>query len=222
MKERTITKLGLLCSLTGLVSLYVTAAQLRPTVTPIAKLNDDFVGTRVMVTGEVIGLREHRDGHLFLKLKDESGGVISVPVFARVYSKLSEPIELLDVVQVTGEVGKYRDELQIVPNKASDLRVVHTSTARLPAIGKDNLGDLVKIQAPIVEREIVGTGSLILTLREDGSQLPVFVPASVVRNGFPDVHVGYVVRVAGYLQLYNDELELRLTDPAHIRVLEAA
>lgn len=222
MKERAITRLGLLCSLTGLVSLYVTAAQLRPAVTPIARLNDEFIGTKVMISGEVVGLREHRDGHLFLKVKDESGGVISVPVFARVRSKLNESIELLDVVQVTGEVGKYRDELQVVPNKASDLRIVHTPTARLSTIGKDDLGELVKIQAPVVEREIVGKGSLVLTLREDGSQLPVFVPASIVRDGFPEVHVGYVIRVGGYLQLYNDELELKLMNPAHIRVIEAA
>jgi hypothetical protein len=36
------------------------------------------------------------------------------------------------------------------------------------------------------------------------------------------VHVGYVIRVGGYLQLYNDELELKLMDLAHIRVVEAA
>ena len=212
----------MLCSLTGLAALYIAAANTRPTVTAIAMLNDDFIGTKVMISGRLIDLYEHIDGHLFMKLKDDSGGVISVPVFASVRSQLNEPIELLDVVQVTGLVKEYQDELEVIPDKASDLRIVHVPATRISSLSENQIGELVKVEGVVAERAIVGKGSLILTLRDDGGQLPVFVPASVVKDGFPEVHVGYTVRVDGWLQLYNDDMELQLNDASNIRIIEAA
>jgi len=217
-----VTRLSLLCSLTGLAALYVAAANTRPAVTAIASLNDDFIGTKVVISGRLIDLREHIDGHLFMKLKDDSGGVISVPVFASVRSQLKEPIELLDVVQVTGSVKKYQDELEVIPDKASDLRIVHVPATRISSLSENQIGELVKVEGVVAERAIVGKGSLILMLRDDGGQLPVFVPASVVKDGFPEVHVGYTVRVDGWLQLYNDNMELQLKDASNIRIIEAA
>jgi len=222
MSEKVVTRLSLLCSLTGLAALYIAAANTRPTVTAIARLNDDFIGTKVMISGRLIDLREHIDGHLFMKLKDDSGGVISVPVFASVRSQLNEPIELLDVVQVTGLVKEYQDELEVIPDKASDLRIVHAPATRISSLSENQIGELVKVEGVVAERAIVGKGSMILTLRDDGGQLPVFVPASVVKDGFPEVHVGYTVRVDGWLQLYNDNLELQLKDASNIRIIEAA
>jgi len=222
MSEKVVTRLSLLCSLTGLAALYIAAANTRPTVTAIARLNDDFIGTKVMISGRLIDLYEHIDGHLFMKLKDDSGGVISVPVFASVRSQLNEPIELLDVVQVTGLVKEYQDELEVIPDKASDLRIVHAPATRISSLTENQIGELVKVEGVVAERAIVGKGSLILTLRDDGGQLPVFVPASVVKDGFPEVHVGYTVRVDGWLQLYNDNLELQLKDASNIRIIEAA
>jgi len=222
MSEKVVTRLSLLCSLTGLAALYIAAANTRPTVTAIARLNDDFIGTKVMISGRLIDLREHIDGHLFMKLNDDSGGVISVPVFASVRSQLKESIELLDVVQVTGLVKEYQDELEVIPDKASDLRIVHAPATRISSLSENQIGELVKVEGVVAERAIVGKGSMILTLRDDGGQLPVFVPASVVKDGFPEVHVGYTVRVDGWLQLYNDNLELQLKDASNIRIIEAA
>lgn len=214
-------RLSLLCSLTGLAALYIAAANVRPAVTAIASLNNDFIGAKVMISGRLVDLYEHIDGHLFLKLRDDSGGVISVPVFSRVRSQLEEPVELLDFVQVTGEVKEYKGELEVIPDKASDLRIIHAPAARISSLSEEQLGELVKVEAVVAKREIVGSGSLILTLNEDGYQLPVFVPASVVRNGFPEVHVGHTVRIDGWLQLYNDQMELQLKNASHIRVIEA-
>jgi DNA/RNA endonuclease YhcR with UshA esterase domain len=222
MSEKVVTRLSLLCSLTGLAALYVAAAGTRPTITAIASLNDDFIGTKVTISGRVIDLREHIDGHLFTKLKDDSGGVISVPIFASVRSQLKEPIELLDVVQVTGLVKEYQDALEVIPDKAGDLRIVHAPATRISSLSENQVDELVKVEGVVADRAIVGSGSLILTLRDDGGQLPVFVPASVVKNGFPEVHVGYTVCVNGWLQLYNDNLELQLKDASNIRIIEAA
>ena len=221
MSEKVVMRLSLLCSLTGLAAIYIAAASARPAVTAISSLNSDFIGTKAVISGRVVDLYQHIDGHLFLKLRDDSGGVISVPIFAGVRSQLEEPIELLDSVQVAGVVKEYQGELEIIPDKASDLRIIHASATRISSLSEEQLGELVKVEALVAEREIVGSGSLILTLNEDGYQLPVFVPASVVRNGFPEVHVGQTVRIDGWLQLYNDQLELELKSADHIRVIGA-
>ncbi len=46
MDEKTMTKLSLLCSLTGLAAIYAVAMQVRPTMTPIASLDNEFVGLK--------------------------------------------------------------------------------------------------------------------------------------------------------------------------------
>jgi DNA/RNA endonuclease YhcR with UshA esterase domain len=222
MSERTIAKLSLLCSLTGLAALYFSATTTHPAITAIAKLNDDFTGTKVTISGRAIDLYNHANGHLFLTLKDDSGGTISVPVFASVRSQLTEPVELLDVIQVTGLVKEYQNELEVVPDKASDLRIVHAPPTRIASLGENQIGELVKVEGVISDKAIVGNGSMILTLSDGGCQLPVYIPASVIKNGLPEVHVGYTVVVDGLFQMYNDGMELQLNDVGNIRIIEAA
>jgi len=219
---KIITKMSLLCSIAGLAAIYVGAAQVRPSVTAISKLDNDFLGLKVIVSGQVVDLRES-NGHLFLTLKDDSGGLISVPIFSSIRSQIPESIELLDVVQATGVVKEYNGELEVLPEQAGDIVVVRSPCATISALSEDNLGALVKVCGVIAEREIVGKGNLILTLREDGDELPVFVSASMARNSnFPEVHVGYTVQATGWLQLYENELELQLKGASSIEVVEAA
>jgi len=217
-----ITKLGLLCSLAGLAAIYAGAIYVRPSVTPIARIDNEFLGLKVIISGQVVDLRES-NGHLFLKLQDNSGGVIAVPIFSSTRSQLGDSIELLDEVQVTGEVGLYRGELQVVPEEAGDIIIVHSPCMGVASIGADLLGEPIKVSGVVEKREIVGSGNIILTLAEDGGQLAVFVPASVARSEeFPEVHVGYTVQASGWLQMYENELELRITGASNIKVIEAA
>ena len=217
-----ITKLGLLCSLAGLAAIYAGAVYVRPSVTPIARIDNEFLGLKVIISGQVVDLRES-NGHLFLKLQDNSGGVISVPIFSSTRSQLGDSIELLDEVQVTGEVGMYRGKLQVVPEEAGDITIVHSPCMGVASISADLLGEPIRVIGVVEKREIVGSGNIILTLSEDGGQLAVFVPASVARSEqFPEVHVGYTVQASGWLQLYKNELELRITGASNIKVIEAA
>jgi DNA/RNA endonuclease YhcR with UshA esterase domain len=175
-----------------------------------------------MISGEVVDLRGHQDGHLFLKLRDQSGGVVSVPIFSRVRSELGESVELLDVVEVKGEVVLYRGELEVIPSGANDIRVIHTAPLSISALTEENAGIPVKVQGVIAEREVVGNGNLILTLREDGAELPVFIPRWIVEEGVPEAHVGDILRVDGWLQLYNGSLELKITSASNLHPVEAA
>jgi len=220
MDEKTLAKVSLVCSLTGLVAIYFAATSARPKVTPISSLDNSFIGLRVLISGQVIDYREHKNGHLFLKLQDSSGGVISVPIFSSTRAQLDESIELLDILEVTGEVVLYQSEFEVVPEVAKDVRVVHTAPVALSSLTEDNVGKAVKVQGTIVEREIVGGGNMVLTIQEDGGQLPVFISSWIVEDGLPEMHVGDTIRVDGWLQLYNGKLELKVLSASHLHVTE--
>ena len=222
MDDKTITRLGLICSLTGLAAIYAGALSTRPRITPIASLDNGFIGLKVVISGQVVDLRNHQDGHIFLKLRDDSEGVVSVPIFSGLQAELGESIELLDVMEVTGEVVLYQGDLEVVPDQVGDVKVVHTPPMKLSSLSEENAGIPVKVQGTIVEREIVGNGNIILTLREDGSQLPTFIPYWITDNGLPELHVGTTVRVDGWLQLYEGKLELKVVSASHVHLVEAA
>ena len=216
-----ITKLGLLCSLVGLAAIYAGAVYVRPSVTPIAKIDNEFIGLKVIISGQVVDLRES-NGHLFLTLQDNSGGAMAVPIFSSVRSQLGDSIEMLDEVQVTGEVTLYQGALEVVPEEAGDISIVHSPCFGISNIDNGLIGEPIKVRGIVDKREIVGKGNIILTLGEDGAQLAVFVPSSVAGSSeFPEVHVGYVVQAGGWLQLYENELELRITGASNIKVIEA-
>jgi DNA/RNA endonuclease YhcR with UshA esterase domain len=222
MDDKAMMKLSLICSLAGLAAVYAAAFVTRPRVMPIASIDNSFAGLQVMISGEVVELRDHQDGHLFLKLRDQSGGVITVPLFAKTRAELGESVELLDVLEVRGEVVIYGGELEVVPADASGVHVIHTAPVSLTGLSEENVGTPVKVQGLIAEREIVGNGNVIFTLQEDGDNLSVFVPGWIVEGGLPEVHVGDLVRVDGWLQLYNGELELKVANASDIHPIEAA
>ncbi|MGQ9788273.1 MAG: OB-fold nucleic acid binding domain-containing protein [Candidatus Hadarchaeaceae archaeon] len=220
--EVTATKLSLICSLVGLIAIYAAAASTRPKIIPIASLNDNFIGLRISVSGQIIDYRNHEGGHLFLKLKDKSGGLVNVPIFSRTRAQLVETIEILDIAEITGEVALYQGELEVIPAGARDIKIVHTAPAKLSEISKDNAGTPVKVIGVISKREIVGNGNLLLALEDNGSKLQVFVPSWIVEEGLPEVHVGDTVRVDGWIQLYNGEVEIKLASASHLHLIEAA
>ena len=222
MNDHVMIRLSLVCSLVGLAAVYGAGLSIRPRLTPIAALDNDFVGTRVVISGQVVDLRTTDDGHLFLKLQDNSGGVVSVPIFNRIRSALEDPVELLDFVQVRGEVKLYREDLEVVPSEPADVRVVHTAPVSVSEVSADNVGSPVKVQGVVVERDIVGSGHLLLTLGEGTARLTVFVPGWIAGNGFPPVDVGDMVRASGWLQLYNGVPELRITSPGCVQTVEGA
>ena len=222
MDEKLMRKLSVFCSLAGLVALFVGAMVAEPKTEAISNLSEDFLGRKVVVSGKVVDLRGHPDNHLFLKLEGGSGGSILVPIFARVRAQLGEPIELLDFVQVTGTLKEYKGELEIVPDKLSDIRVTHTVPSSISSLGKKDLNGLVKVEGTVTKSEAIGKECLILTLTEGGCELPVFVPASVVEDGLPELRVGSRVRVGGLLQLYRERPELVLKSNSWLRVFEAA
>lgn len=209
-----MVKMSLLCSVVGIAILYVGALQMRPDITPIAQVDNDFVGLKAKISGQVIDMRRNQNGHVFLKVKDSSGGTISVPLFARTVAGLDENVELLDNVQVEGQVKEYRGEMEILPEKAESVKIVKSPPMEISKIDNDKVGEAIKVRGVIAKKTSVGGGSLLLKLRGKDEELKVFVFQSVVNSeNFPEVREGDNVRVFGTVQVYDNELELKVESP---------
>ncbi|MEM3402042.1 MAG: OB-fold nucleic acid binding domain-containing protein [Candidatus Hadarchaeales archaeon] len=222
MDEHLMKRLSLLCSLVGITMVYVAEASARPRVTQISAIDNTFVGTEVAISGKVVDIRESRDGHLFLKIQDDSGGIISVPIFSKTRSELGEAIELLDIVEVRGEITVYNGELEILPKSTKNIKIVHTAPVSPSQLGRENAGGPAKVFGGISKKEVVGKGNLLLTIQENGAKLPVYIPRSIAQNGIPEIHTGDFIIASGWLQVYENELELKVTSSLGIRLIEAA
>lgn len=191
-------------------------------ITPISQIDKDFVGLKTRISGRVIDIKNHSEGHLFLKVKDSSGGVISVPIFSGVRNNLDEKIELLDNIEISGRVKKYEGELELLPEDAESIRHFHSSPIEISNIDKSKIGSTVKVRGNIAEKETVGGGSLVLHLRQGNSNLMVFIPNYILGNeDFPSLKVGNTVKLAGNVQLYEGELELKVDNPYNIEIIGA-
>lgn len=221
MINNSMLKMSLFSSLAGLTLLYAGAVQMRPGLTPISKIDNDFVGLKTQIRGQIINLRTHSKGHVFLKVKDESNGVISIPIFSRTKSKLNENIELLDNIQVTGKVKDYQGNLELLPETPEKIKIFHSQPSKISEINRESIGEKVKIQGNLTKKRSTSGGSLVLELENNHASLKVFVPQSTANSSnFPRIEEKNKIRIAGTIQLYKNELELKVHNPCNIRTIK--
>ncbi len=220
MADNSILKLSLISSIAGLLLLYVSAAHMKPSLTPISKVDEDFVGLNTKISGKIIDIRETSEDHIFLKIKDESGGVMTVPIFSRINSKLEKQVELLDNIEVQGKVENYEGQLEIVPKEPESVQIVHSTPLELSKVDESKLGKIVKTRGYIAEKKSVGNGNLLIELSEKDESVTVFIPQSVVKsNNFPEIREGTIIQIAGLVQLYEEKLEIKVEDSYNIEVI---
>lgn len=125
MKDEDLLKLSFLVSTLGLGMLFYVSINYEESIESISQLDYDSVGNRVAITGEILSKTTHRDGHIFLKVRDSSGW-IRVALFDSYLEGLSK--DMLNCLQVgsslwiRGRVEEYRGSLEIVPRQKEDLR----------------------------------------------------------------------------------------------------
>lgn len=193
---------------------------MRPALTPISQIDRDFVGLRTRVSGRIIETRGHADGHLFLRVKDESGGVIFIPLFSNVKSELDEKIELVDRIQVSGKIEIYEGDLELIPEDATDVKIVKTAPTKISEIDRNRLGEKVKVRGFVEKKKPVGTGNLIVNLRDEEKSLPIFISRKVVESkNFPEIREGQTVQTAGQVMLFDNELQIEIPNPHNIDVI---
>lgn len=107
-------KISLLCSVFGLIGLWLVTTTFSESVT-ISSLNPDQTGSVVKVCGNIIYKVVSKAGHVFMKLSDDSGK-IDIVVFNTSVERFEIP-KLNDYVCVTGRLELYEGRLEILPSK---------------------------------------------------------------------------------------------------------
>jgi len=128
-KIEPIILLSLVCSIAGLVLIYVSSLYIEPTKLRISDINSELVGRFVATSGKITTKRSSDAGHIFLTVSDNKSS-IQVPLFASFMNTLKEnemPENNLRIgieVYVSGLVEEYQGQLQIIPRKITDFKIL--------------------------------------------------------------------------------------------------
>lgn len=133
LKKNKLIYICLVASVVGMVVIYIAAINTEAQPTPIEEINFDMVGRSVKTAGFIIYRTDHENGHIFLTIMDEESK-IQIPLFSGFVSsfergnkQLATTRELRKgaLIEVEGLVGEYRGQLQVVPRKPDDLKILY-------------------------------------------------------------------------------------------------
>lgn len=213
MTNDSITKLSLISSTVGIILLYLSAASISPGVTPISEIDENYIGLKTKISGEVIKTQKHSDGHLFLKIRGKNYEKMRVPIFSQTHSKLKDRIELLDNIEVKGEVTEYRGELQIQPTNRKNITVVNSAPLRISKISKSEVGEIVKVRGYISKRNKKGDGSYSIILKNNDDEIKIHIPKKIASS--PKLEMmqeGEMLKAAGPLELQENDIAITIRD----------
>jgi DNA/RNA endonuclease YhcR with UshA esterase domain len=128
MREERLTLICLLTSLLGLILIYFAAISLKPIETNVSQINPSLLGKTVKTTGVIVDRRSSKEGHIFLTISDNKSQ-IQVPLFSNFIKSLSEKLDLNQLkvgrkISVAGTVDEYMGDLQIIPRKPEDIKLI--------------------------------------------------------------------------------------------------
>ncbi|MBI2547390.1 MAG: hypothetical protein HYW23_03005 [Candidatus Aenigmarchaeota archaeon] len=121
--------LSLIVSLSGMIIIYISSINLEPNQIKISDITSDMEGRKISTTGYIIDRKLNKDGHLFLVISDNKSA-IQVPLFSDLMGNLKQigvterDFHLNDRISVKGALEIYKDNLQIVPRKPSDVKIL--------------------------------------------------------------------------------------------------
>lgn len=128
MNESELLRVCIIGSVLGIIALYILTSQPVYNNVKIGEVDNSCIGNIVNITGNVVNLYEHRDGHLFFDLDDGTGS-IKVVLWDDVLRRLEldgvniSHIENGVKLQVLGTVEIYKGEFEVLPIR-SDVKFV--------------------------------------------------------------------------------------------------
>jgi DNA/RNA endonuclease YhcR with UshA esterase domain len=129
IKQNKLILICLFSSILGLVLIYFSALSIQPSTIKLNEIDSRSIGKTVRTTGYIIYKNNHPAGHIFLTIADNQSK-IQVPLFAGFVNSLNEndfPINELKKgtkILVEGLVDEYKGQLQIIPRKPSDIKIL--------------------------------------------------------------------------------------------------
>jgi RecG-like helicase len=131
------------------------------------------VGKELKIIGNVLSVFNHPDGHKFLKvLILDSEQEITIPVFSRLGYKDAR-LGPNSIIRVSGKVSLYKENLQVVPNKASEIEIlkegpeVEKGFIKIADIDIKMRGQTVRIKAKVRGSHTTSGGTTIVNLFDD-------------------------------------------------------
>ncbi len=215
-------------TVTGTVTLYKDQVQLSPARVPdieigpapydatqapreLASLSAADEGQVVRVAGTVTALSGFKGG---LKATlDDGTGQVTLLLWESVYGALEEPTAL-DVgaqVSVLGEVKRYQNELEVVPQRSQDITLV-TAAPPLPLSTVDSLkaedaGRVVRLRGTLGVPKAFSAGVKV-PLTDGSGTITVLLWSNIATALDRMPEEGQRVEVVGEISLYRDALEL--------------
>jgi RecJ-like exonuclease len=183
------------------------------------------MGQKITVIGTVVNTSSFAGGFRFT-LSDDTGRV-TLLMWHNVYDECLDAPELnrAAMVEVTGVIGTFEGELQIVPDFGQDVQVTAVGAAFAPDrnIGElaDHLGELVQITGQIIRIESTDSGPKLF-VGDDTGEVPVFVWNNVLARVPNNVALGVPgtqVRVVGTVREFESNREVVPALPYDIEVL---
>lgn len=129
LKNNKMIAICLLSSVVGIILIYVAAIRMQPTTIEMEEINSNFMGKVVTTEGYISYKSIHPAGHVFLTIS-KNNKKIQIPLFAGFMEKLRESgITEKDLVNkrkvvITGTLDEYNGQLQIVPRKVEDVKII--------------------------------------------------------------------------------------------------
>ncbi|MCS7087158.1 MAG: hypothetical protein NZL91_00430 [Thermoflexales bacterium] len=196
-------------------------------VTPIAKLAAIEKGKLVAIQGTLVRETTFKSGVRYV-VQDETGKATLV-LFDRVLSRI-EPRDHLGegaVVRAVGKLDFYRKEVQVVPRRAQDVRILQPAPVAEPrAIGTltlDDKGKRVRIAGRVLEARNYSNGFRFMLADESGS-VTLTIPEKVYDDLAEPaaLNVGAVLTVTGKVDSIGKDVEIILTAANGLRVAQPA
>lgn len=129
IKQNKLLLICLFSSVIGLVLIYLAAINIQPSTIKINEIDSRLIGKTVRTTGYIIYKNNHPAGHVFLTIGDGQAK-IQVPLFAGFVNSLNENDVSVDDfrkgvrISITGLVDEYKGQLQILPRKPNDIKIL--------------------------------------------------------------------------------------------------
>lgn len=122
MDEKALRNIAIFCSISGLVILFFVSERLELEKTRISDIGIDDLGKNVRICGIIDSKFVSKNGHIFLRISDETSG-IGVVIFNDTGKNLKEynidpyKLENHGKICVIGYIDEYNDEIEIIGKK---------------------------------------------------------------------------------------------------------
>jgi DNA/RNA endonuclease YhcR with UshA esterase domain len=213
-------------------------------VTEIAAINDSLLNTTVEVQATIKSINRPREGSRApyrVNIADDSGA-INLIIWSDVFEVVESQYGLTpgQLISVRARVTEFRGEVQLTLRGAGDLKLLSKAGAKstsdaggaaakskdqaataLSKIDESMMGQEVSVQANItdVREPRSERAPYIVTLSQDGSQLPLVYWSDIHETIGSQVRVGNVIRAKVQITEHRGNLQLKLRNARDFSVV---